>query len=598
MPRFLDCTEDLRNIRAHSIDNHSRLLLNERRVLAFGGCGGGGVAKSRGFSIYLLKEGYDAANALREGHALADNVGATGLPENASLFVLDSAPRPPWWKAYFTIEAELTQVTKGALIFMPVGGRCFALSFGHVSHNLLDMAYEYDFGLRVTLNSLDPRKLKSTDTLDPGAAKRQRTQLPIESELTLFDFDRDSTILRSLTGKVRDEHKDLFRHATGASNLRISTDIEAAELPDLCEKLLSLYQSDAYKAAFPEIQNIVPVRDPAQIEALNGRVLAAFGARDPDLNITVPEIINYSDNLYVTFGGAGRGLVYDDVYIGRYFAYLDEHGVDLNAMNIEDLRRHVLILTDEDGNSRDRYSIYKSLIFDTVLDDAEGETFHLCEGNWYRIENAYISRLGAYLDPLFSACDLPAYGHVSEGAYNAAVAAGDAAIVCLDTRNISPDGQSAVEPCDLLTVRDGVAVFYHVKVSTLSAQLSHLFNQGVNSVELMRLEPQAVDKLEALVRSLGAGADPDSLVALVRGRTYRVVFGIVTRKDPAGRSLNLPLFSRISLMRGMKALQLMDVKGSIIFIADQAVAADGRKKKRKKKDMAEETQEVQVEAVE
>lgn len=203
------------------------------------------MAKSRGFSIYLLKEGYDAANALREDHALADDVGAQGLPEDASLFVLDSAPRPPWWKAYFTIEKELTQVTKGALLFMPVGGRCFALSFGHVSHNLLDSSYEYDFGLRVTLNSLDPRKLKSTDTLDPGAAKRQRTQLPIESELTLFDFERDSTILRSLTGKVRDEHKDLFRHATGASNLRISTDIEANELPDLCGKLLALYQSDA-----------------------------------------------------------------------------------------------------------------------------------------------------------------------------------------------------------------------------------------------------------------------------------------------------------------------------------------------------------------
>jgi uncharacterized protein (TIGR04141 family) len=63
----------------------------------------------------------------------------------------------------------------------------------------------------VTLNSLDPHKLKSTDTLDPGANKRRRTQLPTESELTLFDFGRDSAILRSLTGKVRDEHKELLR---------------------------------------------------------------------------------------------------------------------------------------------------------------------------------------------------------------------------------------------------------------------------------------------------------------------------------------------------------------------------------------------------
>lgn len=554
------------------------------------------MAKSRGFSIYLLKEEYDATNALREDHLLADDIGAQGLPENASLFILDNAPRPPWWKAYFTIEKELTQVTKGALIFMPIGERCFALSFGHVSYNLLDTSYEYDFGLRVTLNSLDPLKLKSTDTLDPGAAKRQRTQLPIESELMLFDFDRDSTILRSLTGKVRDEHKDLFRHATGASNLRISTDIQADELPDLCEKLLALYQSDAYQAAFPEIQNIVPVRDPAQIKALNGRLLEAFCARNPDLNLSVPEIINYSDNLYVMFSGAGRGLIYDDVYIGRYFAYLDGHEIDLNAMGIDDLRRHTLILTDEDGNSRDRYSIFKSLVFDTTLEAATNETFHLCEGNWYRVENAYIMRLSAYLDPLFDNCDLPPYTNASEGEYNAAVAVADDAVVCLDTKNMSPDGQSAIEPCDLLAVRNGVATFYHVKVSTLSAQLSHLFNQGINSVELMRLEPQAVDKLEALIRELMDGHSPDELIALIRDRKYRIVFGIVTRKDPTHRSLNLPLFSRISLMRSMKALQLMDVKGSVIFIADEVVAADGRKKKRKKKDVAEVPQEVQAEA--
>lgn len=556
------------------------------------------MAKSRSFSIYLLKEGYDATNALRENHALDDGIGAHGLPEGAALFVLDSDPRPPWWRSYFGIEKNLTQVTKGALVFLPVGDRCFALSFGHVAHNLVDVSFEYDFGLRVTLNSLDPHKLKSTDTLDPGAAKRQRTQLPIESELTLFDFDRDSSILRSLTGKVRDAHKDLFRHATGSSNLRLNTDIEADGLAALCETLLGLYQSEDYKDAFPEIQNIVPVRDPAQIEALNGRLLEAFRSRNPNLNITVPEIINYSDNLYAAFTGAGRSLVYDDVYIGRYYEYLDGRGSELNALGIEDLRRHALVLTDEDGNGRDRYSIFKSFVFDTTLEGAQGETFHLCEGNWYRIGHEYITRLSAYLDPLFEDSDLPPYIQLSEGAYNEAVAEADAAIACLDKKNISPDGQTSVEPCDLLAVRNGIASFYHVKISTLSAQLSHLFNQGVNAIELLRLETAAVDKLEALIRDALIDGGAEGMVALVRDQKYRIVFGIVTRKDPAGRSLNLPLFSRISLMRGMKALQLMDVRGNVMFIADQVAAAEGRKKKRKKMDESTETELAAAEAAE
>jgi uncharacterized protein (TIGR04141 family) len=540
------------------------------------------MSKSRSFSIYLLKEGFDHSNALREDHVLAADHVARALPEAATLYVLDSAPRPPWWKAYFDIQGDLTQVYKGALVFLPVGDRCFALSFGHVAHYLRESSYEYDFGLRVTLNSLDPRKLKSTDTLDPGPAKRQRTQLPIESELTFFDFDRDSTVLRSLTGKVRDEHKHLFRHATGSSNLRISTDLAADGLAALCEMLLGLYQSEAYKTSFPEVQNIVPVRDPALIEALNGKLLAAFRARDPDLNITVPEIINYSDNLYVTFAGEGHGLVYDDVYIGRYYDYLDAHRIDLGTIDIEGLRRHVLVLTDEDGGGRDRYSIYKSLVFDTTLEGAEGETFHLSEGNWYRIDNRYIARLRAYLDPLCSESDLPPYAHPSEGAYNEAVAAGDARVVCLDRKNISPEGQTQIEPCDLLAARNGTARFYHVKVSTLSAQLSHLFNQGVNAIELMRLEPEAVDRLEALIRESG-NADSDALVGLVRGRNYQIVFGIVTRKDPGGRSDNLPLFSRISLMRAMKTFHLMDVPASVVFVADATAGAEGRKKRRKRR---------------
>lgn len=137
------------------------------------------MTKIRSFSIYLLKEGFDASNALDDDHALAADIEATSLPAGASIFILDGEPRPPWWRSYFGIGINLNQAHKGALIFLPVGTRCFALCFGHVAHNLKNSSYEYDFGLRVTLNSLDPQKLKSTDTLDPGIAKRQRTQLPI-----------------------------------------------------------------------------------------------------------------------------------------------------------------------------------------------------------------------------------------------------------------------------------------------------------------------------------------------------------------------------------------------------------------------------------
>jgi uncharacterized protein (TIGR04141 family) len=52
--------------------------------------------------------------------------------------------------------------------FLPVDDRCFALSFGHVHHNLKEVSYEYDFGLRVTLNCVDPHELKARTHLNPA----------------------------------------------------------------------------------------------------------------------------------------------------------------------------------------------------------------------------------------------------------------------------------------------------------------------------------------------------------------------------------------------------------------------------------------------
>jgi hypothetical protein len=107
-------------------------------------------------------------------------------------------------------------------------------------------------------------------------------------------------------------------------------------------------------------------------------------------------------------------------------------------------------------------------------------------------------------------------------------------------------------------------------------------SQGVNAIQLLRLEPVAVERLEALIRQSGGG-NAETLVGLVRERNYEIVFGIVTRKDPDGRSGNLPLFSRISLMRVMRSLQSMGVPARVIFIQDGTAAGEGRKKRRKKR---------------
>ena len=538
-----------------------------------------GGNKSRSFSIFLLKSDVKApADALRAGHALVDTITGEGLPDGAVLYVLDNAAKPIWWAGYFGLTTKLQQMSKGALVFLPVKGRWFALSFGHVGHYLDDEKYEHDFGLRVTLNAVDPDLIRSTDILQPSGAKRQRIQLPKPGDLTLFDFDQDSTILKSLTGKVKDPAlKDLCRNITGAANVRISTDKGSGDLAVVCATLLDLYGKTTYATTFPALLNVSPVRDPSITKALNGKLIEAIRAKNDGVVLTVPEIQDFNSNFGVSYAGAGSGKVSDDADIDDYFQYLDDHDHDAAELTLDDLKKHRLLITNEDGSvSHADYKILSCLLYDT---DHQGATYHLREGQWYEVKQSFIDDLKAYLDPKIAPTTLPDYNHACEGDYNKAAAT--AARLCLDTTSIAPAGQKAVEPCDLFEVVNGAAVLHHVKLKTLSGSLSHLFNQGVNSVWLIRDEPKAKAKLKSLItRTAAAGADA-AFHKPVDDDKMKVVFGVVTTKAPGEKSKNLPLFSRISLRRAFKDLQVMGIDAELCFIPDKSPPKPAKPKTRK-----------------
>ena len=189
-------------------------------------------------------------------------------------------------------------------------------------------------------------------------------------------------------------------------------------------------------------------------------------------------MVDYRDQGYVaSFSGAGSSLNHEDIFITRFYEYLAAHGQSLETLSYEQLCGYGLILADEEGNIHKRYNLVNCLIFDTELDN-QTQIFHLTEGKWYRVENSYIAKLTEALDPLWTEIPLAHFTHDSEGHYNEAIAADDGAFICLDMENIGPPGQTQIEPCDLYSVDGEFAVFHHIKRSTVSAQLSHLFIKG------------------------------------------------------------------------------------------------------------------------
>lgn len=540
------------------------------------------MAKSHPFSIFLLKPNFDHTRALVDPeHRLTPSQGSK-LPANASLFLLDAPPTEPWWKDCFGIQQPLFRAHKGALIFLPVRARTFVLSFGHVHHYLNDESYEHDFGIRVTLNSVDPNKLRIADSLEPGPARRRRTQIPSHSNLAALDFDRDTSILKRLTGYTSEDSADLFGHATGSSSLRISIPCDPTSWNALCQRLLDLYTSKTYEEIFPDIQSVTPVRDPKVLDALNVRLIDGLVEDAGDIYLAVPEFIDDLSASHASFSGAGPSLVYDDVYADLYYHYLESHGIDRRALTVEHLKKHRLHLTDAEGLVIRSYPIRRCLVFDTRL-VGTGGTFHLNDGDWYAVDDDYVARLHDFLDPLWIDLSLPDYTQAREAEYNKSVAAGSPGMLCLDMKDISPAGQSQVEPCDLYSVENGVATFYHIKVSTLSSQLSHLFNQGSNAIQLLKLDAEAAAKMESLIETeAGPGAESRFKSPFSNG-PWRVLFGIVSHKDKLLRSENLPLFSRISLMRVMKDMKLMAVDASFGFVRNLRPKKPGVPKPRKKK---------------
>lgn len=519
--------------------------------------------KTRSFSIYLLKDSETPQNALKDDHTLTTiaNEYAT-LPTGAILFIADKKMSPPWWKDYWGIKNDLFQVQKGALIFLPIDSKWVALTFGTTYHQLKDESYEYDFGMRTTLNAIDPNLIKSTDILQPENTKRQRIQLPSASELTYFDFNTDENILKSLTGAVRNEYTTLFKNITGNTSIKVSSKMAANEISNLCRELIDIYQKDDYKTNFPDLQNIAPIKDPNIINLLEAELLNSFNMNPApkELVLAIPDIIDYSNSYTIKYQGLGRTtLEFEDVFIGDFRKYLMQ--CDVQITNVTQFKESKLLVNGEDNIFIKSYSIYRSLLFDCTL---HNKTYHFSEGNWYYVEDKFINKLKNILDPLFLSNHdyLTACTKKLEDEYNTEIeTANPASVICLDKKDISTKGQRQIEPCDLIYMNGNNVELAHIKISTRSSSLSHLFNQGINSIQYIRLDENAKQNLINLTNS------NINIVNGINSGSYQVVYGIISNKDDK-KSDGLPLFSRISLLRTANTFKSMNIKMNVFYIKD------------------------------
>lgn len=506
-------------------------------------------------SIYLIKAECSSADKVAvDMEKVGDSMAIEGV---GIVYVKESYPHTPKWVEGFfgdSLTAEkLVSCSASALLLVEIApkgtGRLFAVSFGYGYTMLNPDAVEERFGLRVALNvcSADSlRKVRRTSVA--GNARKTSEQLPRRSPITEFGMDIERDLLEGVTVEG-DEELLVSGSITGTDSLSLSAEIDIDSISTFLEKVYELYEKDTYKESFEWVDRISSVKAPGLVADLEKRAVELINSGDPSIWMAVPEVIDWE--AVEGFRIGSHGELRGDVLIDDLLASLGEKGLS----EFEQLKKaSVCAVGEADGSVIRRWTAAKCLYGELVQ---EGSVYCVNGGGWYKVEQGYRDTIEAgYQGSAVSGMEFPECSVAKEADYNRELAEADSGHRALmDARNIRyGGGNSKIELCDVLC-DDGR--FVHVKFYSGSATLSHLFNQGLVSAELVKSADDFRERADEEVQTVVPGFS----LKIGRNCPREVVYGIITKdSDDLPK---IPFFSKVTYDYVRRQYDLMGVKVSI-----------------------------------
>ena len=461
--------------------------------------------KTQKLNIRLLRSELEPENALRQGVSLGDWPKIQG----AKAVFGTMGGNAPKWVRFLNLGGNgqtglYNKVTYG-LIFIPVKPRWFLVSFG-MGHVKLDLTkFEQNFGLRIVLNTVNPKQLRSVDLRTPDDnTLTRRSQASRGADQTIFDIDVERDILRGLAGIPKQSEFASF--VSGSDALSMDRKINVDDLPRVCAEVYAAHQKIDYKESFGWIDHILHVRNPERIEELetelvNALDMAVKGQTTNDLHLSYPRIYDPEKVNFFRYKGFRSSEQYPDLDINGYLDALQKRGITEYSPN--NLTSHNVHEVDDAGQDcGNTWKISECLGYEIAIDK---NRYVLSGGLWYEIDIDLVREVQEFFDRV-PQIDLPAAKTgENEETYNCRVAAQNEDMLCLDRRLIKPTGAtSTIEVCDFLD-RDKRLI--HVKDKSSSSRLSHLFNQGTVSAWVLKVDGLSRDmireKIEEVERERG-----------------------------------------------------------------------------------------------
>ena len=525
------------------------------------------MTNTQKLSIRLLREDHSPADAIREGVDLTRWDKLEG-----AMIALDTlgGDAPKWARFLGLSEEEKKRVfnrTAFGLVFVQAADRWFAVSFGMGHVKLNPAAFEQDFGLRVVMNAVDPKQLKSADIRTPDEnTLSRRTQTSRGSDQTAFAIDIERDLVRGLAGACK--NVGFGSYVAGTDGLTLNRKLEITSLPQACFDAFTIYQKSDYKAEFGWIDQIRHIRNKSLIDCLDAKLIEALAravndGEDEGIHVAFPVIYDPEKWSLIRYKGFRSRKLYFDLNLPGYLDALKESGkTDYSA---EDLRNHTVHEADDDGRDcGSKWKLRHCIVFETEF---EGSTYVLSGGRWYQIDRDLAKEVQEFFDKT-TKIELPrAEADENEEKYNKRVAALDADMICLDRRLIKPTGSATkIEACDFLG-RERQLI--HIKDKTSSSRLSHLFSQGTVSARVLATDPPSRDSVRSEVVAVQEATGQTGYENIIPkaeddfARTeFTIVYGVIVASD----SPRLPFFSLVSFRHAARELDALGYKWAFAWI--------------------------------
>lgn len=568
-------------------------------------------SKKISLNIYLLKENAAAKPpaAWSKDEYLSKPLDSRGVPRKISVNVYPLGPKGEYGVLYIRrpqsqtapdwIEFvaggmddaakldKLKNKSVSALLVTVAKDRQFALAFGHGRHLLDQACVEQRFGIKVALNSISPEKIASLDKQTFEAMPRiSRTQAIRTTSVSDYGINAEQDLLKALVGLTKKEYADKLGDViAGMDSLKTTVGIEISELQKLLEVALARAASKDYlnkskdgtASAFAWVDNLQAVSDKSVLDQLDSELWKLFEKDDfSAMWLAIPEILDWMD--VTGFAYSRKQLAETDSLFTKLEIQDLKSSLRTGAV-VGTLKHTSIFMVTASGTPPQSFASYKCLYAEVTHSTV---TYILNAGSWYRVEENFQKSVQDFfinLPRLALASPFMEYDHKGEGPYNEAVAAvAPNNIAMLDRDLIAFGGKhSKIETCDLFspaTATDPKGKFFHVKRGRSSANLSHLFAQGLVSSSLLVREPVFVVEVNKQLTGKGFG----SLPAKVDGKDHEVVFAIIDGSST--KPIDIPFFSKVNLQQccgNIRAygfdVKLLHIPESAVYLAAERVKA-------------------------